>query len=61
MPTYLLTAVAGLLMFASADAADLVCGKTSRSPAALIRNYTGIRGEGAATEMVRSPGEDLFR
>lgn len=50
---------------ASADelaaAADLVMGKASGIPAALIRGYQGPRGEGRGSDLVRSPEEDLFR
>lgn len=44
-----------------ADAADLVCGKSSRIPAAVVRNYRGPRREGSAKELLRLPEEDLFR
>ena len=44
-----------------ASAADLVMGKASGIPAALIRGYHGPRGEGRATHLVRPPSEDLFR
>lgn len=44
-----------------ASAADLVLGKTSGCPAALIRGYDGPRGDGAASELIRAAGEDLFR
>ena len=42
-------------------AADLVMGKAAGIPAALIRGYTGPRGEGRASELVRPVDEDLFR
>ncbi|MDX1468509.1 MAG: coenzyme F420-0:L-glutamate ligase [Acidimicrobiia bacterium] len=44
-----------------AAAADLVMGKSSGIPAALIRGYDGPRGEGRASDLVRPPDEDLFR
>ncbi len=44
-----------------AAAADLVMGKASGIPAALIRGYEGPRGEGRGSDLVRSPEEDLFR
>jgi coenzyme F420-0:L-glutamate ligase/coenzyme F420-1:gamma-L-glutamate ligase len=42
-------------------AADLVMGKASGIPAALIRGYAAPPGEGRARDLVRPPGEDLFR
>ena len=44
-----------------AAAADLVMGKSSGIPAALIRGYGGPRGEGRGSDLVRPPAEDLFR
>lgn len=44
-----------------AAAADLVMGKASGIPAALVRGYDGPRGEGRATELVRPVDEDMFR
>jgi coenzyme F420-0:L-glutamate ligase/coenzyme F420-1:gamma-L-glutamate ligase len=44
-----------------AGAADLVMGKASGIPAALIRGYEGPRGEGRGSELVRPADEDLFR
>lgn len=44
-----------------AAAADLVMGKASGIPAALVRGYEGPRGEGRATELVRPVDEDMFR
>jgi len=44
-----------------AAAADLVMGKASGIPAALIRGYGGPRGDGRASELVRPVDEDLFR
>lgn len=44
-----------------AAAADLVMGKASGIPAALIRGYDGPRGEGRGSDMVRPVDEDLFR
>lgn len=49
-----------------ACAADLVCGKTARVPAAVIRGYRPPEGDGQATgnsgrELIRDPAMDLFR
>lgn len=44
-----------------AAAADLVMGKASGIPAALVRGYDGPRGEGRARDLVRPVDEDLFR
>jgi len=44
-----------------ACAADLVMGKASGIPAALVRGYEGPRGDGRARDLVRPPEEDLFR
>ena len=44
-----------------AAAADLMMGKASGIPAVLIRGYPGPFGEGRGTDLVRQPGEDLFR
>lgn len=44
-----------------ASAADLVMGKASGVPAALIRGYTVPAGEGTGSQLVRPPEEDLFR
>jgi len=44
-----------------AGAAELVMGKTSRRPAAIIRNYSPARGSGAASELIRPAERDLFR
>jgi coenzyme F420-0:L-glutamate ligase/coenzyme F420-1:gamma-L-glutamate ligase len=44
-----------------AAAADLVMGKSSGIPAALIRGYEGPRGDGRGSELVRPVDEDLFR
>lgn len=44
-----------------AAAADLVMGKASGVPAALVRGYEGPRGEGRGTELVRPVDQDLFR
>ena len=44
-----------------ASAADLVCGKINRVPAAIIRGFTGERGTGSAQELLREPEQDLFR
>jgi len=44
-----------------AAAADLVMGKAAGIPAALIRGYSGPRGNGRGQDLVRSSDEDLFR
>jgi len=44
-----------------AAAADLVMGKAGRIPVAIIRGLSWPEGEGRATDLVRPPGEDLFR
>ncbi len=43
-----------------AAAADLVMGKASQVPAAILRGLT-LTGDGRATDLVRPPDEDLFR
>ena len=44
-----------------AAAADLVKGKASRVPAALLRGVPRPKGDGSARDLVRSPADDLFR
>lgn len=44
-----------------AAAADLVMGKADGIPAALIRGYTGPRGQGRYKDLIRPVDEDLFR
>lgn len=44
-----------------AAAADLVMGKASGIPAALVRGYQGPRGDGRGSDLVRPIHEDLFR
>jgi coenzyme F420-0:L-glutamate ligase/coenzyme F420-1:gamma-L-glutamate ligase len=44
-----------------ASAADLVMGKASGIPAALIRGYRVPLGDGSGAQLVRPPAEDLFR
>ena len=44
-----------------AAAAELVMGKISKIPVAIIRGFKPIRGEGSAKELVRPIEEDLFR
>jgi len=44
-----------------AAAADLVKGKASRVPAALLRGVARPDGDGRARDLVRSPADDLFR
>jgi len=44
-----------------ASAADLVMGKSSGVPAALVRGYDGPRGQGRGADLVRPVDEDLFR
>jgi coenzyme F420-0:L-glutamate ligase / coenzyme F420-1:gamma-L-glutamate ligase len=44
-----------------AAAADLVKGKASRVPAALLRGVPRPGGDGSARDLVRAPADDLFR
>lgn len=44
-----------------AAAAELVMGKISKIPVAIIRGFKPIRGEGSAKELVRPIEKDLFR
>jgi dehydro coenzyme F420 reductase / coenzyme F420-0:L-glutamate ligase / coenzyme F420-1:gamma-L-glutamate ligase len=44
-----------------AAAADLVKGKASRVPVALLRGVRRPAGEGRARDLVRPPADDLFR
>jgi coenzyme F420-0:L-glutamate ligase / coenzyme F420-1:gamma-L-glutamate ligase len=44
-----------------ASAAELVTGKISQVPVALIRGYAVPKGEGSAAELVRQAERDLFR
>jgi coenzyme F420-0:L-glutamate ligase / coenzyme F420-1:gamma-L-glutamate ligase len=44
-----------------ASAAELVMGKVSRCPMALIRGYSFDRREGAARELLMDPTMDMFR
>lgn len=44
-----------------AAAADLVKGKNSRNPAALVRGLKALLGSGTARDLLRPPAEDLFR
>ncbi|MFG2293629.1 coenzyme F420-0:L-glutamate ligase [Streptomyces sp. NPDC048603] len=44
-----------------AAAGDLVKGKTTGCPVAVVRGLAGVLGEGSARELVRAPAEDLFR
>lgn len=44
-----------------ASAAELVMGKVSRCPAAVVRGYPYVRREGAARELVMDPRMDMFR
>lgn len=44
-----------------ASAADLVMGKASGIPAALIRGYVVPHGDGSGSQLVRPASEDLFR
>ena len=44
-----------------ASAAELVMGKVSRCPMALIRGYTYDRREGSARELLMDPTTDMFR
>ncbi len=44
-----------------AAAADLVMGKARGIPAVIVRGVIYPRGGGKATDLIRQPGEDLFR
>ena len=44
-----------------AGAAEMVMGKAERICAAIVRNARVTRGPGAARDIIRPPGEDLFR
>lgn len=44
-----------------ASAADLVMGKASGIPAALVRGFVVPEGNGCGADLVRPPSEDLFR
>ena len=44
-----------------ASAAELVMGKVSRCPMALVRGYQLTRREGSAQELVMDPATDMFR
>lgn len=44
-----------------AAAADLVMGKATGVPAAVLRGLEYPAGEGRATDLVRPPGDELFR
>jgi coenzyme F420-0:L-glutamate ligase/coenzyme F420-1:gamma-L-glutamate ligase len=44
-----------------AGAAELVMGKLSGVPVAIVRGYDYPKGNGTARDMVRPPERDLFR
>jgi len=44
-----------------AAAAELVTGKTCRTPVAVVRGAAEWAGEGSGTMLIRSPSTDLFR
>ena len=44
-----------------AGAAELIMGKARRIPVAIVRGTPAVSGSGSAAEIVRPPGEDLFR
>ena len=44
-----------------AAAAGLVMGKTNRTPVVVVRGFDGVGESGAGRDVVRPPGEDLFR
>lgn len=44
-----------------AAAADLVMGKATGIPVAIVRGLVWERGEGRAADLVRPPAEDMFR
>ncbi len=43
-----------------ASAAELVCGKSARMPAAIVRGY-GASGRGSGKDLLRPPDMDMFR
>jgi coenzyme F420-0:L-glutamate ligase/coenzyme F420-1:gamma-L-glutamate ligase len=44
-----------------AGAAELVMGKAEGVCAAIVRGVRVVRGRGSASDLIRPPGEDLFR
>jgi coenzyme F420-0:L-glutamate ligase/coenzyme F420-1:gamma-L-glutamate ligase len=42
-------------------AAELVMGKTTGVPVAVIRNYSYNRGQGTGLDLLMPPERDLFR
>jgi coenzyme F420-0:L-glutamate ligase / coenzyme F420-1:gamma-L-glutamate ligase len=44
-----------------AGAAELVMGKARGIPVAIVRGAPAVAGRGSAAEIIRPPGEDLFR
>ncbi len=44
-----------------AGAAELVMGKTARIPAAVIEGFRYTPADGSGRQLIRPPGEDLFR
>jgi len=44
-----------------AAAADLVIGKASRNPAAVVRGVSWTPASTGVAPLIRPPGEDLFR
>jgi coenzyme F420-0:L-glutamate ligase/coenzyme F420-1:gamma-L-glutamate ligase len=44
-----------------AGAAELVMGKARRIPVAIVRGAPAVARRGSAAEIIRPPGEDLFR
>jgi coenzyme F420-0:L-glutamate ligase/coenzyme F420-1:gamma-L-glutamate ligase len=44
-----------------AGAAEIVMGKLDRIPAAIVRGFTGERGEATIKPLLRDPSRDLFR
>lgn len=44
-----------------AGAAEIVMGKLDRIPAAIVRGFTGERGEATVKSLLRDPSRDLFR
>jgi coenzyme F420-0:L-glutamate ligase / coenzyme F420-1:gamma-L-glutamate ligase len=44
-----------------AAAAELVMGKTSGIPVAIVRGYPYVRGRGAGKDLIMAPERDLFR
>jgi len=44
-----------------ASAAELVMGKVDMIPVAVVRGYRYLPAQGRVRDLVREPGQDLFR